>query len=84
MKPIDVNLSTYIDFDVESNDKVLKFKVCNHVRISKYKNIFAKGYTPNCSEKTFPIKRVTSAVPWTYVISNLNGEEVVGTFMKNT
>ena len=79
MKPIDVNLSTYIDFDVESNDKVLKFKVCNHVRILKYKNIFAKGYTPNCSEKTFPIKRT-----WTHVISNLNGEEVVGTFMKNT
>ena len=47
MKPIDVKRSTYIDFDVESNGKDPKFKVGVYVRFLKYKNIFAKGYTPN-------------------------------------
>ena len=47
MKPIDVKDDTYIDFGKEVNDKDPKFKVCDHVRISKYKNILAKGYTPN-------------------------------------
>ena len=50
------------------------------VRISKYKNIFAKGYTPNWSEETFVIKKVEYTVPWTYVINDLNGEEFLGTF----
>ena len=47
MKPIHVNDNTYIDFSKEVNDTDLKFKVGDHVRISKYKNMFAKGYTPN-------------------------------------
>ena len=47
MKPIDVKVNTYIDFGTEVNDNDPKFKVGDHVRISKYKNIFAKGYTPN-------------------------------------
>ena len=47
MKPVDVNDNTYIGFKKEVNDKDPKFKVGDHVRISKYKNIFAKGYTPN-------------------------------------
>ena len=47
MKPVDVKDNTYIDFKKEVNDKDPKFKVGDHVRISKYKNIFAKGYTPN-------------------------------------
>ena len=51
MKSIDVRDNTYINIDKEVNDKVPKFKVGDHVRISKYKNIFAKGYTPNWSEK---------------------------------
>ena len=50
MKPVDVKDNTYIDFEKEVNDKDPKFKVGDHVRISKYKNIFAKGYTPNWSE----------------------------------
>ena len=50
MKPVDVKDNSYIDFKKEVNDKDLKFKVRNHVRISKYKNIFAKGYMPNWSE----------------------------------
>ena len=57
-----------------------KFKVGDHVRISKYKNIFAKGYMPNWSEEVFVIKKVKNTVPWTYAINNLNGEEITGTF----
>ena len=56
MKPIDVKDNTYINTDKEVNDKDPKFKVGDHVRISKYKNIFAKGYTPNWSEEVFVIK----------------------------
>ena len=51
MKPVDVKDNTYIDFKKEVNDKDPKFKVGDHVRISKCKNIFAKGYTPNWSEE---------------------------------
>ena len=80
MKPIDVKDNTYINTDKETNDKDPKFKVGDRVRISKYKNIFAIGYTPNWSEEVFIIKKVENIVPWTYVINDLNGEEVTGTF----
>ena len=63
-----------------SNEKDPKFKVGDHVRISKYKNIFAKGYTTNCSEVIFIISRTENTVPWTYFISYLNSEKIVGTF----
>ena len=76
MKPVDVKNGTYIDFGTENNDKDPKFKVCDHVRISNYKNIFAKRYVPNWSEEVFVIKKVKNNVPWTYVISDLNGEEI--------
>ena len=56
------------------------FKVGDHVRISKYKNFFAKGYTPNWSQEVFVIKKVKNAAPQTYVINDLNGEEIIGTF----
>ena len=56
MKPIDVKDNTYINTDREVNDKGPKFKVGDHVRTSKYKNIFAIGYTPNWSEEVFVIK----------------------------
>ena len=61
MKPVDVKDSTYIDSNKEVNDP--EFKVIDHVRVSKYKNIFAKGYTPNCSEEVFVIKKVKNTVP---------------------
>ena len=80
MKPVDVKDNTYIDFDKEVNDNGPKFKVGDHVRISKYKNIFAKGYTPNGSEEVFVINNVKNAVPWSYVINDLNGEKIIGTF----
>ena len=67
----------------EINDKNLKFKVGDNVRISKHKNAFAKGYTPNWSEEVFVIKKVKNALPWTYVMSDLNGEEIAGTFYEN-
>ena len=80
MKPIDVKDNTYINANKEINNKDPKFKVGDHVRISKYKNIFAKGYMPNWSEEVFVIKKVKNTIPWTYVISDLNGEEIIGTF----
>ena len=80
MKPVDVNDNTYIDFENEVNGKDPKFKVGYYVRISKYKNIFAKGYMPNWSEEVFISSKIKNAVPWTYVISDLNGEKIIGTF----
>ena len=80
MKPVDVKDNTYINFKKESNDKNPKFKVGDHVRISKYKNMFAKRYMPNWSEEIFVIKKVKNTVPWTYVINDINGEEIIGTF----
>ena len=80
MKPVDVKDNSYIDFKKEVNNKDPKFKVGDHVRISKYKNTFAKGYTPNWSEEVFVVKKVRNTVPWTYVINDLNGEEIIGTF----
>ena len=58
IKPVNAKDNTYINFKKEVNDKDPKFKVGNHVRISKYKNIFAKGYPPNWSEEVFVIKKV--------------------------
>ena len=55
-KPIDVKDNTYNDIGKEVNDNDPKFRFGDHVRISKYKNIFAKGYTPNWSEEVFLIK----------------------------
>ena len=81
MKPVDVNSNTYIDSGKEIiNNKDPNFKVGDNVRITKYKNIFAKGYTPNWSEEVFLIKKIKNSVSWIYVISDLKGEDVVGTF----
>ena len=73
MKPADVKDNAYIDFKKEVNAKDPKFKIGNHVRISKYKNIFAKGYTPNWSEEVFVISKIKNTVPWPYVINDLDG-----------
>ena len=80
MKPVDVKDDTYTDFKKKVNDKDPKFEVDDHVRISKYKNIFAKGYTPNQSKKVFVIKKVKNTVSQAYAINGLNGEEIIGTF----
>ena len=80
MKPIDVKDNTHINIDKKVNHKKPKFKVGDHVRISKYKNIFAKGYTPNWSEEIFVIKEIKNTVSWTYVINDLNSEQIIGRF----
>ena len=82
MKPIDVRDDSFAEYNEEPNEKDPKFKVGEHVRISKYKNIFAKGYAPNWSEEIFVVKKIKNTVPWTYVISDLNKEEIVGGFYK--
>ena len=80
MKPVDIKDNTYLDFKKEINNKDPKFKIGDYVRTSKYKNIFAKGYMPNWSEEIFVIKKVRNTVPWTCIINDLNGEEIIGTF----
>ena len=83
MKSANVKSNTYIDSSKEINDKNPKFKIGDNVRISKYKNVFAKGYTPNWSESLFVTKKVKNTVLWTNVNNDLNGEEIVGTFYEN-
>ena len=78
--PIDVQDKTYINTDKKVNDKDPQFKVGDHVKISKYQNIFAKDYTPNWSEEVFVTKDIQNTVPWTYIISDLNNKEITGTF----
>ena len=80
MKPIDAKNNTYIDFEKEVNNKYPKFKVGDYVRISKYKNVFAKGYMPNWSEEVLIISKIKNTVPWTYVINDPNGEEIIVSF----
>ena len=80
MKPKDVTDIKYVEYSEERNKKSPKFKVGDNVRISKYKNIFAKGYTPNWSKEVFVVNKVQNTVPWTYLIHDLNGEEMKGSF----
>ena len=80
MKPVDVKSNTYINLSKEINDENSKFKFGDIVRISKYKNIFARGYVPNWSEEGFVIKKVKNTVLWTYVFGDLKDEEIVGIF----
>ena len=79
MKPVAVKDNAYIDF---SNDKDTEFKVGDHIKISKYNNIFPKGYTPNWSEEVFVIQEVKNTVPWTYVINDLMVKKLLEYFMK--
>ena len=80
MKPIDVTDDSYAEYNENFNKKDPKFKVGDHVRISKYKNIFAKGYAPNWSEEVFVVSKIRNTVLWTYVVSYVNGEEITGSF----
>ena len=79
MKPIDVrnNKGVYIN---EHNEKHSLFKVGDRVRISKFKNIFAKGYTPNWSKEIFIVDKINDTVPYTYNLKDLNDEEIIGSF----
>ena len=79
MKPIDVKnyKRVYID---EHNEKDSRFKVGDRVRICKFKNIFAKGYTPNWSKEIFIVDKINDTVPYTYNIKDLNDEKITGSF----
>ena len=80
MKPIEITSDSYAEYNKDSNEKDPKSKVGDHVRISKYKNIFVKGYAPNWSEEVFGVSKTKNTVPWTTAISDLNGEEVTRSF----
>ena len=80
MKPIDVKSDSFAEYNEEPNEKDPKFKVGDHVRISKYKNIFVKGYTPNWSEEIFVVKKIKNTVLQTYVINDINCGEIIETF----
>ena len=80
MKSVDVKSTKYIESSKEINNKNSKFKDGDIARISKYKNIFAKGYTQNWSEEVFVIEKVKDTVPWSYIIRDLKGEEIVRPF----
>ena len=79
MKPIDVrdNKRVYIE---EHNENNSRFKVGDRVRISKFKNIFAKGYTPNWSREIFIVNKIKDTVPYTYNLNDLDYEEIIGSF----
>ena len=80
MKPVDVTSDSYAEYNEDSNATKPKFKAGDRIRISKYKNIFAKWYTQNSSEEVFIISKIKNTVPWTYVISDLNGESITGSY----
>ena len=66
MKPKDITDFKYVE---ESNKKDPKYKIGDNVKISKYKNIFAKGYTPNWSEEVFVVNKIQNTAPWTYLFN---------------
>ena len=80
IKPIDVTSDSYAEYNEDSNEKYLKFKVGDCLRISKYKSIFAKGYTQNWSEEVFIISKIKKTVPSICVISDLDGEKIARSF----
>ena len=80
MKSKDVTDDSLVEYSDESNKKSPKFKVGDNVRISKHKNIFAKGYTPNWSKEVFVVYKVHNTVAWTHLINDLNDEKIKGSF----
>ena len=80
VKRINVTSDSYTEYNEDFNEKDPKFKVGYPVRISKYKNIFVKGHSQNCSEEVFVVSKIKYKVPWTYVVSDLNGEPVTECF----
>ena len=80
MKTIDITSDSYAEYNEDFNKQDPKFEVGDHVRILKYKNIFAKGYAPNRPEEVFVVSKIKNTVPWRYVISDMNGEPISGGF----
>ena len=79
-KPVDVTDDFYAKYNEDFNKKDPKLKVGDHVRISKYENIFSKGHSPNCWEEVFVVSKIKNAAPWTCIINDLNCEEIIGSF----
>ena len=82
MKLIDVKIDSFAECNEDSNEKHPEFKLNDHVRISKYKNVFAKGYASNWSEEIFVVKKIKNTVPWTYVIGSLYEKKLQKTNQK--
>ena len=80
LKPIHVTSDSYAEYNEDSSEKDPKLKTGDRDRISKYKNIFAKGYTQNWLKEVFVVSKIKDTVPLTYAISDLNGEPITGTF----
>ena len=80
IKPIDVTSDSYAEYNENSNKNDPDFKVGDHVRISKYKNIFSKGYAPSWSVEVFVVSKIKNTVALTYVVCNLSGEEISESF----
>ena len=80
MKPIDVKYNNKRVYTGEHNEKDSRFKVGDRVRISKFKNIFAKGYAPNWSSEIFIVDKVNDTIPYTYNLKDLNDEEIISSF----
>ena len=80
MKPIDVTFDSYAEYNENSNVIQPKFKVGYHVRTSKHKIVFAKGYTQNWSDDVFVVSKINDTFPWIYKISDLNSEKIAGSF----
>ena len=82
MKPVDAKDNTYIGFKKEVNDKNPKFRVGDHVRISKYKNIFAKGYMPNWSEEYLLLRKLKILYHGHIFLMTLMVKKLLVPFMK--
>ena len=82
INPIDVTSDSYAEYNEDFNKKNPKFTVGDDVSISKYKNVFAKVYTSNWSEEVFVVSKIKNTVPWTYVINDHKGEEIIETFFE--
>ena len=80
IKPVDVTSDSYAEYNEDSNKTEPKFRVGDHAKISKYKNIFAKGYIQNGSDEDFSISKIKNTVPWKYAVSDINGEPITGSF----
>ena len=74
MKPVDIKWNTFVNFNRKTDDQDPEFKIGDIVRITKYKNTFAKGYVPNWSEEAFMIKILKTLRSWSYAISDYKSE----------
>lgn len=85
MKPVDVNVDNQWEIrsklqQLPTNVPEPKFQLNDHVRISKFKTIFEKGYTPNWTTEVFTIRKVQRTIPPTYLLKDYRGQNIAGSF----